>query len=219
MENSKIQIDHYESSDGHQIIEGKPAVDSSQADWVLGLNVDVVDFLSGYAVEGVLQSFIPGEVTVLVREQMTEHRSVTVQFDSFVFEGETLFCRPKDNGYEAHITIDDVEKSGLRRVPRFPVRMAAHLFPQKSGPVPITIVDISREGLGLELPMAVEIGQPLAIGTGPVFVFATVRHCRSVSPGLFRAGVDIQHVLEKPLDRPTRESSMLGRVFGGRLKS
>jgi hypothetical protein len=199
--------------------DGEISRESSQADWVIGLNVHVVDFLSGYTVEGVLRSFTPGEVAVFVDEIVPEHRSVTVQFDSFVFDGETLFCRPKDHGYEAHITIDDVEKSGLRKEPRFPIKLAGQMFPPSSEPVAITVVDFSSDGLGIELPMAVEVDQPIAILAGPVFVFATVRHCRKMEGGGYRAGLAMQHVLGRPRETPAEEEespSLLGRVFGGK---
>jgi hypothetical protein len=150
---------------------------------------------------------------------VSEQRAVTVRFQSFLFGGETLYCRPKEGRYEAHITIDDAEESGLRRAPRFPVRFPAQMFPPHGAPVEITIVDISGDGLGIELPVPVEAGQPLAMVSGSVFVFAIVRHCRSVSEGVFRAGVEIQHLFERPaeeaFDQP--RAGLLGKVFGKRL--
>jgi len=200
------------------VIEGERGAESSKADWVIGLTVHVVDFLSGYTVAGALAGFTPGEVTVFVDELIPEQRSVKVQFDSFVFEGETLFCRAKEHGFEAHITIDDIEHSGLRKEPRFPVRLAGKVFPPHSAPVPITIVDFSRGGLGIELPIAVEVGQPIAILSESVFVFALVRYCRSLPEGGYRAGVEMQHVLERPAEPRVEEAapSLLGRVFGKR---
>jgi hypothetical protein len=186
---------------------------------ILGLEVHIVDFLSNYSILGILEGFTPGEVTVSLGEPVSEQRAVTVRFNSFVFEGEILYCRPKQNRYEAHITIDDVEESGLRRVPRFPVKLAAQMFPANTDPVAITIVDISGDGLGVELPLPVDCGQAIAIESGPVFVFATVRYCRQVSNGLFRAGVDIQHLFEKSaevtVDPPP--VGVLGKFFGRRL--
>jgi hypothetical protein len=213
-----LQMDNDISANACVLSNEEIASENSKTDWAIGLNVHVVDFLSGYTVAGVLMSFTPGEVTVLVDEIMPEQRSVTVQFDKFVFEGETLFCRPKDHGYEAHITIDDTEKSGLRKEPRFPVRLAGQMFPPNSDPVPITIVDFSSDGLGIELPIAVQVDQPIAIAGGPAFVFATVRHCRSIAGGGFRAGVEMQHVLERPMEAETEEEppSLLSRVFGGK---
>jgi hypothetical protein len=145
-----------------------------------------------------------------------------VQFDSFVFKGETLFCRPKDRGYEAHITIDDVQKDGRRREPRFPIKLAGQMYVPDSEPVPLTVVDMSREGLGIELPIALEAGRPVAIAAESVFVFALVRYCRRAG-ALYRAGLEIQHVLERPAaqreENEQGSSSVLTRLFGERLAS
>jgi hypothetical protein len=196
------------------LVDGEAKAGDSQAARVIGLNVRVVDFLSGYTVAGILETFTPGEVTVSVEEMIPEQRLVTVQFDLFEFAGETLFCRPKSHGYEAHITIDDAE-NGLRKEPRFPVKLAGQMFAPHSDPIPVTIVDISREGLGIELPMAVEVDQPIAILSGAVFVFATVRFCRSLPGNTFHAGVEMRHVLQRPVQTPEESSpGLLGRVFG-----
>ncbi len=134
---------------------GEPANSSDQ--WALGLEVRVIDFLSGYTLPAVLESFTPGEVTVTLNEPMSEHRLVSVQMNSFVFEGETLFCAPRERGYEAHITINDAGARGMRRSPRFPVNFAGQLFSTQADGVAITIVDISRDGLGLELASAIGV--------------------------------------------------------------
>ena len=184
----------------------------------LGVHVQVVDLLSGYSVPGVLQAFTPGEVMVSLGEALPEQRDVSVRFNSFGFEGQILYCQPKKTGYEAHITIDDAEESGLRRAPRFPVRVRAQLFPAHGGPVDITIVDISSDGLGIESPVSLEIGQVLALASESVFVFAVVRHSHQLPGGMFRAGVEMQHLFEKPPEVPYDEArrGFLGRVWGRR---
>jgi hypothetical protein len=146
---------------------------------------------------------------------MSEQREVRVHLNSFVFDGETLYCQLKDGRYEAHITID-VEETGLRSARRFPVRLPARMFPPHGSPVDIAIVDISGDGLGIELPVPVEVGQPIA--NGSAFVFAVVAHCRPVAEGVFRAGVEMQHVFERCAEVPVAESrsGLLGRVFGKR---
>ncbi len=185
-------------------------------DFSLGLSVEVIDFLSGYTVWGMLEGFTPGEVTVSLPEMVTEQRAVSVRVNSFLFSGETLYCGAKEGGYEAHITIDDAKQNGLRRAPRFPVRFPAQMFPPHGAPLEITIVDISADGLGIEMPVGVEAGQPIAIANESVFVFAIVRHCRLINDGVFRAGVEMQHLFEKAAETPGVESraGFLGKVFG-----
>jgi hypothetical protein len=192
---------------------------SSSDQWALGLQVRVVDFLSGYTVSGVLEGFTPGEVTVMLGEPMSEQRTVSIELNSFVFEGETLYCGAKQGGYEIHISINDVGRTGMRRSPRFPVSFPGHLFSARANAVAITIVDISREGLGVEVPVQLDPGQPIAISTGSVFVFAVVRHCRPAPRGLFRAGVEMHHLFEMPA-KPAEEqtgSGILRKVWGRRF--
>ena len=186
--------------------------------WPLGLDVQVVDFLSSYTVRGVLEGFTPGEVMILLSEPVVEQRMVTVQLNAFVFEGETLYCRPRQDRFEVHISIDDVQSSGLRRAPRFPVKIPAKLFLPHVEPVAISIVDISSDGLGIELPISVEMGQPIAIATGSVFVFATVRHCRQLSEGIFRGGAEMHHLFERNVELPADAPRLtfLQRAWGKR---
>lgn len=188
----------------------------SSDQWALRLEVQVVDFLSGYTIPGVLESFTPGEVTVLLNESVSEQRTVSVRLDSFVFEGETLYCGARAGGYEAHISISDAGQNGMRRSPRWPVNFPGQLFSAQASAVSITIVDISRDGLGVDVPVFLEQGQPIAISTGSVFVFAIVRHCRSAPHGLFRVGVEMHHLFEVPRQAAAEPAGegLLRKVWG-----
>jgi hypothetical protein len=185
--------------------------------WPLGLEVRLVDFLSSYAVQGILEGFTPGEVSILLNEAVSEQRMVTLHLNSFVFEGHTLYCRPRQDQFEVHISIDDAETTGLRRAPRFPVEVPAALL-LAHGAVAMTIVDISSDGLGLKLPVALEPDQPIAVATESVFVFAIIRHCRQVSEGVFRAGAEMHHLLERHVELPkdSPRSNVLQKLFGRR---
>ena len=172
--------------------------DSSWADGNLQLEVRVIDLLSDYTVSGELVGFTPGEVAILVDESLSEQREVAVHFAEFSFEGQTLYCRPNGNRYEAHVSIDDIQGIGLRRTPRFPVMIPAKLLLPDVEPVAITIRDLSRDGMGILSPVLLKAGQPIAIVSGPAFVFAVVRHCQETTGGLFRAGVEMHHLFERP---------------------
>jgi len=191
------------------------ALDNVSHSVPLQLEVQVVDFVSNYAVRGLLEGFTPGEVTILLNEPISEQRMVSVRLNSFAFEGQTLYCRPRQNQFEAHISIDDVEANGLRIAPRFPVNLPAQLFLSQTEPISITIIDISSAGLGIELPVSVEFGQPIAVASGSVFVFAIIRHCRQLSEGMFRAGAEMHHLLQKEIDvtTDTPRSNFLQKVL------
>jgi PilZ domain len=168
-------------------------------DGTLQLRVRIVDVLSNYTIPGLIFGFTPGEVAILVDEPMSDDRTVAVHLDSCSFEGQVLYCAPYENRYETHISIDDTERTGLRRAPRFPVTVPAELILPEGDPVAITIRDISRDGMGLESPLALRPGQPVAISSAPAFVFAVVRHCEQLPEGKFRAGVEMHHLFERPV--------------------
>jgi hypothetical protein len=188
---------------------------------MLQIGVSIVDLLSGYTVRGVLVGFTPGEVAVLMDEEMPGGRSVAVHLNAFCFEGETLYCGPKEGQYEVHISIDDTEGAGLRKTPRFPVTIPAELTPPNAEAVAITIRDISAEGMGIECPVPLEIGHPVAVTSGPAFIFAVVRHCQPIAGGRYRAGVEMHHIFERPKEAtaepaPARSNSVrdtVGRWF------
>lgn len=166
---------------------------------LLCIEARIVDVLSNYSIAGTLVGFTPGEVALFVQEPLSEQRTVAVHLDSFSFEGETLYCAPYEGKYEIHVSINDVEGLGLRRSPRFPVTVPADLLRPNGETIAITIRDISRDGMGIELPCPIEVGQPAAISSGPAFVFAVVRYCQPIQAGLFRAGLEMHHLFERPL--------------------
>lgn len=181
--------------------EGASAVSDNAS---VPIRVRIVDLFSDYVVTGVLLSFIPGEVAILVDETLSEDREVAVWLNSFSFEGRTLYCRPRGSQYEAHISIDDLVGAGLRKTPRFPVMIPAELQPLNGYPVHITIRDLSREGMGIESPILLKAGQPIAVISGPAFVFGIVRYCKQLPGGRFRAGAEMHHLFEKPAHSPVQ---------------
>jgi hypothetical protein len=208
------------SNDFANVAANEDAIEELSLGCNLNLEVKVVDFLSGYTVHGTLECFTPGEVTILLNESMSEQRLVSVDMGSFVFEGHTLYCRPSQDQFEVHVSIDDIEANGLRRAPRFPVKLPANLFLSKTEPVAITIVDISSDGLGIELTVSVQPGQPIAVATESVMVFATVRHCRQLPEGTFRAGAEMHHLFQKSIEslKDNPRSNLLQRVLGQQFR-
>jgi len=182
-------------------------------DGTLQLHVRVVDVLSNYSIPGLIFGFTPGEVAILVDEPMSGDRTVEIRLGGFSFEGQVLYCAPYQDRYETHISIDDTERTGLRKAPRFPVTVPAELLLPEGDPVAITIRDISRDGMGLESPLALQPGQLVAISSGPAFIFAVVRHCLPLSKGKFRAGVEMHHLFERPEPPPEpAKTTVLGAL-------
>jgi hypothetical protein len=167
------------------------------------------------AIAAVILDFTPGEVILLMDDPIAAGTRVTVQLNSASFTGDILFCEPRGHRYEAHVTFDDVDEMGLRRTPRFPVSLPARLFSSAiSGPGEGQIVDVSDDGLGIELAEPVPPESNIAIQTETNVVLGEVRHCRPLSSGLFRAGVRLHHVIQKDPDlvQTPAESGWINRL-------
>jgi hypothetical protein len=183
---------------------------AKSGDLGVGLEVRVKSPTWEVGVGAILQDFTPGEVILLLDDPITAKTHVAVQVNTCSFHGDILFCKPSGTRWEAHVSFDDVDSSGLRRSPRFPVRIPARLFPTgTSGPIDAMILDISGEGLGVEMGSAV-----------PSKVNVAVRHCREIGPGVFRAGIQMQHIMKRDgeLVRAQAESGWMSRLGLGRKK-
>jgi PilZ domain-containing protein len=163
----------------------------------------------------VVQDFTPGEVILLLDDQIAAGTRVTVQINNSSFVGDILFCSPSGGGYEAHVSFDDVDATGLRRTPRFPVSIPARIFSSASdAPLEGTIVDVSGEGLGIELTSPLPMQANIAVQSEENTALGVVRHCRELSSGLFRAGVQLHHIIRKDLDlqKASAESGWMNKL-------
>ena len=172
----------------------------------------------------VVQDFTPGEVILLLEDQIAAGTRVTIQLNTASFTGDILFCAPSGSRYEAHVSFDDVDATGLRRTPRFPVKIPARVFSATSdGPLEGTIVDVSGEGLGIELAVTLPMHTNIAVQSEENIALGVVRHCRTLSSGLFRAGVQLHHIVRKDpeLEKASAESGWMNKLGArfGRKKS
>lgn len=163
----------------------------------------------------ILQDFTPGEVILLLDDKIASGTQVAVQLNSCCFAGEILFCEPSGSRWEAHVSVDDVDAMGLRRTPRFPVTIPARAFSSATAvPLEGRIIDVSGEGLGIELPVALPMQCTIAVQSGETTALGVVRHSREISSGLFRTGVQLHHILRKDaeLEKASAESSWMNKL-------
>lgn len=196
-------------------------VSASAGEPSVGLEVWVKSPTWEVGVGAVLQDFTPGEVILLMDGAIAAKTLVAVQVNTCSFQGEILYCKPRGGRWEAHVSFDDADSSGLRRSPRFPVRIPARLFARGSGgPVEAMILDISGEGLGVEMGCAVPVQANVAVQSEEAVALGEVRHCRQVGPGVFRAGILMQHIMKRDgeLVRAAAESGWMSRLGLGRKK-
>jgi hypothetical protein len=168
----------------------------------------------------VIQDFTPGEVILLVDDQIASSTHVTIQMNNASFDGVVLFCSPSGSSWEAHVSFDDVDATGLRRTPRFPVSIPARVFSSATdAPLEGRIVDISGEGLGIELPEVLPMQANIAVQSEENTALGVVRHCRELAAGGFRVGVQLHHIVRKDpeLEKASADSgwiNKLGARFG-----
>jgi hypothetical protein len=163
----------------------------------------------------ILQDFTPGEVIVLLEGPITAGTQVSVQVNSGSFHGEVLYCKLIGAHWETHVSFDDVDAIGLRRTPRFPVRIPARVsMIGNDAPVESMIVDISGEGLGIEIPQLVPLSRSIVVESEYAIALGEVRHCRENSPGCFRAGVQLHHIMKKDpsLEKGGAENNWMNKL-------
>lgn len=195
------------SGSPEQIENGRPASEdaqgSSSVSLIRGLQLEArvtaPDWEIGLA--AVVQDFTPGEVILLLDDHISEGTRVTVQVNTASFSGEILFCAPLGSRFETHVSFDDVDATGLRRTPRFPVRIPARIFAATiDTSLEAMILDISGEGLGIEITQRIPAQTNIAVQSEENTAFGVVRHCRELPSGRFRAGVQLLHIVRKDPD-------------------
>jgi hypothetical protein len=82
------------------------------------------------------------------------------------------------------------------------------------------IVDISGEGLGIELAAPLPTEAHIAVQSEENCALGVVRHCREISEGLFRAGVQLHHIVKKDpdLEKASGDSGWINKLGFGRRK-
>jgi hypothetical protein len=196
--------------------------DSSQNPPTRGLQVEARVTAATWEIglSAVLHDFTPGEVILLLDDQIPSGTHVTIQINTSSFDGVILFCSPSGSRWETHVSFDDVDSTGLRRTPRFPVSIPTRVFSNASAvPLDGKIVDISGEGLGIELEGPLPLQTNIVVQSEENTALGVVRHCRELASGRFRVGVQLHHIVRKDpeLEKASAETgwiNKLGARFG-----
>jgi len=164
----------------------------------LNVSVYVTNPSWGVGMVGVITELALGEAKMMIEGLISLGTVVTFAINDFKFDGHILFCERRGQQYEVHVSIDDSDESGLRRTPRFPVNIAGRVSAASlESPVAATIVDISGDGLGLDLPVPLQVQSIVSIESESNVAFGVVRYSREVSPGRVRAGVQLHHIIRR----------------------
>ncbi len=186
----------------------------------MNLAIRVNPFSTSISIAGQVVDFAPGEVAALLDQFVPVGTPVAAWLQHAAFSGEVLCCLPKDGGYQTNIRFKDSDENGLRRTPRFSVKLSAQVFSRSAScPQLATIVDISGFGLGLLVPCVLSVGDPIAVESEMNIALGIVRYSRSFSKDTFRIGVELHHVLQKHDERRSKNSpfKVLWNTFVHRL--
>ena len=178
-----------------------------------------------YVFDGVMEHFDGGEASITVDCIFQKDTQLRVEFHGFHFDGDVVCCERKNDGlYDIHVVMADTDESGVRRDPRYVVNLPALLHATRSpDSAPATLLDISKDGLGLESDIQLPVGETVAVESQLNLAFGIVRHSRQVADGRYRAGLQVTAVFAKePEPLPATEKqpwtqSLLARLrFGDR---
>ena len=69
----------------------------------MNLAISVTPFSTSISYVGAIQDFTPGEVSLLLAEFVPVGTPVAVTVKDATFEGEILYCEPKDRQYQTNV--------------------------------------------------------------------------------------------------------------------
>ncbi len=147
---------------------------------------------------GILKDFTPSQAVIILESHISPGTSVYVDINAYAFDGEVLSCQQCDHRFEAHIYVNDSVETSSRKSLRFPVRLSASVVASGiSDPIPATIVDISGDGLGVDLPTHFPEESILAVESEANLAFGIVRYSRPLAEGGFRTGVRVYRIIPR----------------------
>lgn len=175
-------------------------IDTAERLPAMGLNLPafVKNPTLGLEKAGVLKDFTPSQAIILLESHISPGTSVYVAIDTFAFDGEVLSCESCDDRFEAHVYVNDSVEASSRKTPRFPVKISASVFATGvTAPIPATVVDISGEGLGIDLPTHFPEETIIAVESEANMAFGIVRYARPLPEGGFRIGVRVYRIIPR----------------------
>jgi hypothetical protein len=178
----------------------------------LGRGIGVLIKTSDLKLVGVIQEIKTHGLSIAIKQPLKVGSSVSVEFGSECRNGEIISCRRTGSTYETCVVM---EKAADRRLDeRFPVTLEVRIVADSVGSkTNALVVDLSRQGMGLEIPTPLKLQETVAIETATNQAFGIVRNCQELPGGNYHAGVEIFHVIPKERVESSRKPSLLERLF------
>ena len=166
----------------------------------MGLNLltSVKNETLGLEEHGLLKDFTPSQAIIVLDSHISPGTPVHVVIKTFAFDGEVLSCERMDNQFEAHVYVNESIEPSSRKTQRFPVRISASVFASGiAEPIPATIVDISGDGVGIDLPVHFPEESIIVLESEAALAFGIVRYARQLPQSCFRIGLKVYRIIPK----------------------
>jgi hypothetical protein len=130
-----------------------------------------------------------GSFTLLSRRKLPVGVPIELVLRTESVTGEILSCTPSAGQYLIHI--NSAHEHAIRNDLRLPVDFPAIVTPRGSeDSMRARILDMSKSGLGLAVPVELPVGCEVTVEFAHGTVFGKIRHCAPAA-GFFRAGLSL----------------------------
>jgi hypothetical protein len=163
----------------------------------LGRGIPVLIATSRARVAGIIHDIQPRGLLILVKQPLAEG-SVSVEFGAVARYAKIVSCQPKQGKYELSVVLANINKRDLRGTERYPLTQEVQIHAAGlDEPLAAKVVDLSMQGVGLELVVPLEPDEIITMEGNSSLGFGIVRHCTPLVDGRFQVGVEIFHVMRK----------------------
>jgi len=163
----------------------------------LGRGITVLITTSRARVAGIIHAIQPHALSILVKQPLAEG-SVSVEFGAVARYAEIVSCQPKAGKYELSVVLANIRKRDLRGTERYPLTQEVQVQAASlDSPLSATVVDLSMQGVGLELIAPLRPGEVITIESDSGVGFGIVRHCTPLVDGRFQVGAEVFHTMPK----------------------
>ncbi len=163
----------------------------------LGRGLGVLITTSRSRVAGIIHDIQPRGLSILVRQPLAKG-SISVEFGAVARYAEIVSCQPKTGKYELFVVLANINKRDLRGTERYPLTQEVQIQrASRDTPLAATVVDLSMQGVGLEMTAPLEPDEIITVENDSSVGFGIVRHCTPLVDGRFQVGVEIFHIMPK----------------------
>lgn len=165
-----------------------------------------------------IKRVIPGEVHFLSPEPVQNGSLAEAEFDEGCrVSGKIVGCLKSGSYYLLSFHCDGSER---RQEQRFPVNQPGWLLPNLEPDAPqiaVLVRDVSRNGVGLEMPDLLPINSAVVLKTSECYIFGTIQYCTPYQLG-FKSGVHIDEIFFRGQDFDPQTEHLVHAGFSTRAK-